>query len=164
MANFYLSLSTLDLMALKEEREVLDEVEEKVRDFRTREESFKSSKTEKASSRKRAQKTGTFFFTCFQCGKSFNQHEKLKDHMGIHNGEKPFTCKRCGKSFPEKGNLNVHMRIHTGEKPYTCPDCGKSYSQRAAITSHMRIHTGENHTHALIAERVTLKEQPLQAT
>ncbi len=53
MANFYLSLSTVDLMALKEEREVLNEVEEKDHDFRTREESFTSSQTEKASSRKR---------------------------------------------------------------------------------------------------------------
>ncbi len=138
---------TLDLKALKEESEILIEVEEedhceKYHDFKTGEKSFKCTQTKKTSSRKRAQKTGTrSYFTCQQCGRSFTEKGSLQVHMRIHNGETPFTCKLCGKSFSQEGNRKTHMKIHTGEKPFTCPQCGKSFRHNVSLKNHRRVHT-----------------------
>ncbi len=112
----------------------MEEKDEKHHDFTIEEIYFSYSQTEKTS---KAEKTGTrSYFTCQECGKSFNQHRNFKVHMRLHTGDKPFSCQQCEKTFTQKGSLKDHMRIHTGEKPYTCKQCGKSFTHRGTLNAH----------------------------
>uniref|UniRef100_A0A9J7YSU1 C2H2-type domain-containing protein n=2 Tax=Cyprinus carpio TaxID=7962 RepID=A0A9J7YSU1_CYPCA len=135
-----------DLMALKEDKEVLKETEEKdqyenLNDFITGEKSLCCSQSEKTSTPEEAQKTeNASNFTCIECGKGFRFKGSLKRHMMLHSGEKPFTCLQCGKKFSIQQNLTYHLRVHTGERPFTCEQCGSSFIQKVCLKRHMSSH------------------------
>ncbi|XP_073398335.1 uncharacterized protein [Dendrobates tinctorius] len=82
-------------------------------------------------------------FSCFKCGKSFNQKSDLVKHQIHHTGKKPFSCSDCGKCFNYKSHFVSHQRTHTGEKPFSCSECGKCFNWKSDLVKHQRIHTGE---------------------
>ena len=83
-------------------------------------------------------------FPCTECEKTFSQKHHLKQHLEIHNGNRPYSCDVCMKAFIHGYDLKRHMRIHTGEKPYSCDVCNMEFAQNSRLKQHKKTHTGES--------------------
>lgn len=58
------------------------------------------------------QQTGTCFFQCTLCEKSYKFSGDLAKHVRSHTLNKPYQCSICEKTFTHIGSLNTHIRIH----------------------------------------------------
>ncbi|XP_055590400.1 histone-lysine N-methyltransferase MECOM-like [Uranotaenia lowii] len=77
---------------------------------------------------------------CHVCHKSFND---LRQHMLLHDGEKPYKCDICSKSFFNASTLKTHYRVHSDENPFRCNTCTKVFDNARSLELHYRTHTGE---------------------
>lgn len=64
---------------------------------------------------------------CSVCDKVFAKSD-IREHMLVHDEEKPFKCSQCPQSFSFKHCLKRHNMKHTGERPHVCEVCGKGES------------------------------------
>ena len=53
------------------------------------------------------------FVECSICKKKIKEY-RMRNHMMVHNGERPHSCDVCGKSFTLKSQLRIHSLVHTG--------------------------------------------------
>ncbi|XP_021702977.1 zinc finger protein 664 [Aedes aegypti] len=77
---------------------------------------------------------------CHVCHKSFSD---LRQHMLLHDGEKPYKCDICSKSFFNASTLKTHYRVHSDENPFRCTTCTKVFDNARSLELHYRTHTGE---------------------
>ncbi|XP_031635431.1 zinc finger protein 544-like [Contarinia nasturtii] len=75
-------------------------------------------------------------YQCHLCKKSTSRLLYLKEHMRIHNGQRPFRCRICTKTFAHKISLNVHSRTHTKQLPFNCAQCGRRFADENEKQSH----------------------------
>ncbi len=88
-------------MKVKEERQDLNEVEEKHQDQKDHVTGEKSVNCSiQITEVKKA-------FCCSQCGKSFTRKRHLKDHLVTPSSEKPFSCSQCGNTYNIKKALGI---------------------------------------------------------
>ncbi|XP_024252000.1 uncharacterized protein LOC112230016 [Oncorhynchus tshawytscha] len=81
-------------------------------------------------------------YSCGQCGKSFNQWNKLWLHQGLHREKRySFSCNQCNLEFRFFGSYREHMQEHAAQRPYACPLCPKTY----VIEEDLNTHLCENH-------------------
>ncbi|XP_073652365.1 paternally-expressed gene 3 protein isoform X6 [Tursiops truncatus] len=89
--------------------------------------------------------------------------------------DKHYECATCGESFPSQADLREHMRIHEKDKPYDygatfvhtsflteppkrdspfyeCKDCGKSFIHNTVLTKHQKLHLEEEEAAAAAQE------------
>ncbi|XP_055383249.1 zinc finger protein 624-like [Condylostylus longicornis] len=77
---------------------------------------------------------------CLICSKRFLHPTGLKDHMNMHNGDRPYQCPfdNCDKRFPNQNRLWEHKKLHSSYKRYTCQICNKSFIQYTTFLTHKK--------------------------
>ncbi|XP_062343276.1 uncharacterized protein si:ch73-347e22.4 [Osmerus eperlanus] len=121
-------------------------------------------------------------YACAQCGKSFNQWNKLwlhhkmhrqkgrcfpctqcklefyyfgsyRDHMQEHAALSPFVCPLCPKAFIASEDLSTHLCEHHNPCEYLkCHTCGKCFTSFQSLERHGRLHKGANSNHCLLCD------------
>lgn len=85
-------------------------------------------------------------FTCSECGKTYCEAFKLRQHMTWHaTGRYPYQCEICSVVCYKKSKLDrhvssVHLKIYTFE----CRDCEASFKTKKNLDEHKyKMHEGE---------------------
>lgn len=80
--------------------------------------------------------TGSQKVTCDQCGKTFNDIVKLREHVDIVHDKKfdRYKCKICPEAFPRSADLLHHKELVHSPKNFTC--CDETFTTSKAFKSH----------------------------
>lgn len=80
-------------------------------------------------------------FGCTICTEVFGTTFQLKLHEKVlHKDGRQFRCEHCGKTFDQRQRLRDHLVTHTGDRPYQCPICQKTFSVKSNCRRHMTVH------------------------
>eukprot|EP00112_Aurelia_sp_Birch-Aquarium-sp1_P024772 Seg798.5 transcript_id=Seg798.5/GoldUCD/mRNA.D3Y31 product="Zinc finger protein 324A" protein_id=Seg798.5/GoldUCD/D3Y31 len=81
-------------------------------------------------------------FPCPTCGKMLSNLGILKNHQGLHSGERPFQCSYtdCEKAFLTKTNLEDHERKHANAREFECETCHKRFNLKGDLRQHEKVH------------------------
>ncbi|XP_014226069.1 uncharacterized protein LOC106651891 [Trichogramma pretiosum] len=67
----------------------------------------------------------------------------MSKHMHTHKAY-TIACPRCDKMFKNTSTLKQHLRIHEDQRPYKCNECGVGFNRRDGLRLHMRVHQKSN--------------------
>ncbi|XP_022247271.1 gastrula zinc finger protein XlCGF7.1-like [Limulus polyphemus] len=93
------------------------------------------------SKSKTSNKTKHFF--CSVCNKGFTKRPGLREHLRIHNDNRPLlNCRVCGKVLTTNVGIRKHEKSHfLTEKPFKCDKC----ECRFACPSSLKYHLATKH-------------------
>ena len=77
-------------------------------------------------------------FKCTTCKKEFFTKRELEGHNWREQNVLKFECYICRSTFEENDQLRDHLGIHTGEKRHNCDMCNmeKKLRFRSALNRH----------------------------
>ncbi|KAH8385167.1 hypothetical protein KR200_005955 [Drosophila serrata] len=85
--------------------------------------------------------------TCDICGKMFQRHNALVDHMNSHSDQRNFPCPQCPARFVQRVNRDRHVSYkHLKEYLFPCPEdgCERRFRQRRERDQHVKtVHRQE---------------------
>lgn len=86
-------------------------------------------------------------YHCFECDLSWTRHEKLKEHMRSHTGERLSCPDGCLVTFKDRPNLTAHLREKHGGPRALClwtdssgriNGCGKEFRKAIELIRHLK--------------------------
>ncbi|EDV45448.1 uncharacterized protein Dere_GG12716 [Drosophila erecta] len=84
---------------------------------------------------------------CEACGRVFQKHNALVEHMNAHNNVRNYPCPECPARFVQRSNRECHLRnVHRKVYLHACPEpeCGKRFQQRRERDQHVKtVHQKE---------------------
>ena len=80
-------------------------------------------------------------FKCTTCKKEFLTKREIERHNRREQNELKFECYICRSTFEEKNQLRDHLGIHTGEKRHNGDMCNKKLRCRSALKSSQKCCT-----------------------
>ncbi|XP_032791976.2 zinc finger protein 2 [Daphnia magna] len=78
-------------------------------------------------------------FQCGSCHKGFETFEAFQEHDKLHELQKKFGCAQCGRKFDDENKLNHHMLTHQ-YKSYACNRCNKTFRSNHSYIKHQKLH------------------------
>lgn len=84
-------------------------------------------------------KDGPMPFQCGTCPRGFQNFEAFQEHNKLHHMKKKFGCGQCGRKYDDENKLNQHMATHQ-IKPFSCNKCTKMFRSNHACLRHQRLH------------------------
>ena len=78
-------------------------------------------------------------YQCGNCPRGFETFEAFQDHSKLHQLKKKFGCAQCGRKFDDENKLNLHMATHQS-KPYSCNRCNKTFRSNHSCIKHQKLH------------------------
>ncbi|XP_075159637.1 uncharacterized protein LOC142232835 [Haematobia irritans] len=76
-----------------------------------------------------------FYIVC--CSRRLKKHQKIVEHMILHNNPDAFKCKTCGAIFSSNHVLRAHLiEKHQLHMKYKCETCSKSFEDEVGLKMH----------------------------